>query len=114
MIDAMIGGALMSKTPKAAYALMEKLESNNYQWTSFERIKPRPIARVIEVDQVSNLNAQLATLIRRFDNFVIMNVSAAQTTKTYGIVWGSILWLSVPMGDSKLPSMLLTWGIPIG
>lgn len=82
MIGPTVGGALMSKIFEAAYALMEELASNNYHRTSSERAKPRPVARVIEVAQVSSLNAQLVAFNKRFDNFERMNVSAAQATKT--------------------------------
>lgn len=34
MVDAVVGGALMSKTHKAAYELLEELASKNFQWIS--------------------------------------------------------------------------------
>lgn len=37
------GRALMNKTPKAAYKLLEELTSNNYMWV-LERAKPRIVA----------------------------------------------------------------------
>ena len=49
MVDAAASGALMSKTHKAAYELLEELASNNYQWP-IERAMPRKTARVLELD----------------------------------------------------------------
>lgn len=42
MIDAIIGGALMSKTLEATCVLMEELAFNNYQWT-YEKNKPKQV-----------------------------------------------------------------------
>lgn len=81
MINAIVGGAPMNKTPEAAYALMVALAFNNVQSTSFEKTKPITTAKVIEVNQVSNLNGQLTTLNKRFDDFERINVSTTQTTK---------------------------------
>lgn len=33
MIDVVIGGALISKTPETTYELLEELASINYQWS---------------------------------------------------------------------------------
>ena len=43
MVDAVAGGALMIKTHKVAYELLEELASNNYQWPT-ERAMPRKTA----------------------------------------------------------------------
>lgn len=65
MIDTIVGGALMNKTSKAAaYGLLEQLVSNNDQW-SFERARPKPIARVMELDQINNLATQMANLSKQ-------------------------------------------------
>ena len=56
MVDAAIGGALMSKTHEATYELLEELSSNNYQWPT-ERAMPRKIARVLELDSITSLAA---------------------------------------------------------
>lgn len=68
MIDATICGALMSKTPEVAYALLDDLASNNYWWT-FEMSKPKPVVGVLEHDYMSNIVSQLADLNKRLDRF---------------------------------------------
>ena len=60
-IDVVAGGALMSKTHEAAYELLEELASNNYQWP-IERATPRKTAGVLELDSITSLAAQMATL----------------------------------------------------
>lgn len=79
MINVIAGGGFISKTPKVAYALMEELASNNYQWTS-KRAIPKQASRLIEIDHVSSINDQLAVLNKRFDNLERMNVSVVQST----------------------------------
>ena len=56
MVDAVAGGALMSKTHEAAYELLEELASNNYQWPT-ERATPRKTAGVLELDSITSLAA---------------------------------------------------------
>ncbi|KAL4597574.1 hypothetical protein ACB092_11G000200 [Castanea dentata] len=75
MVDAAAGGALMSKTHEAAYELLEELASNNYQWPT-ERAMPRKIAGVLELDSITSLAAQMATLSQQLGK---MNVNAIQT-----------------------------------
>ncbi|XP_030963798.1 uncharacterized protein LOC115984958 [Quercus lobata] len=58
MVDAAASGALMSKTHEVAYELLEELASNNYQWP-IERAMPRKIARVLELDSITSLAAQM-------------------------------------------------------
>lgn len=78
MIDATAGGALISKTPEVVYEPLEELSSNNYQW-SFERARPKPMARVLELHHMSNFASQLATLNKKLDKFEKMNVNSVQT-----------------------------------
>nr|XP_023913707.1 uncharacterized protein LOC112025289 [Quercus suber] len=75
MVDAAAGGALMSKTHEAAYELLEELASNNYQWPT-ERAMPRKAAGVLELDSITSLAAQMATLSQQLCK---MNVNAIQT-----------------------------------
>ena len=75
MVDAAASGALMSKTPEAAYELMEELASNNYQWPT-ERAMPRKTAGVLELDSITSLAAQMETLSQQLGK---MNVNAIQT-----------------------------------
>nr|XP_023870464.1 uncharacterized protein LOC111983048 [Quercus suber] len=75
MVDAAAGGALMSKTHEAAYELLEELASNNYQWP-IERAIPRKATGVLELDSITSLAAQMATLSQQLSK---MNVNAIQT-----------------------------------
>ena len=74
MVDAAAGGALMSKTHKAAYELLEELASN-YQWPT-ERAMPRKTAGVLELDSITSLAAKMATLSQQLGK---MNVNVIQT-----------------------------------
>ncbi|XP_023886157.1 uncharacterized protein LOC111998291 [Quercus suber] len=67
MVDVAAGGALMSKTHEAAYELLEELASNNYQWIT-ERAMPRKTAGVLELDSITSLAAQMATLSQQLGN----------------------------------------------
>ncbi|XP_050259914.1 uncharacterized protein LOC126704981 [Quercus robur] len=75
MVDAAAGGALMSKTHEAAYELLEELVSNNYQWPT-ERAMSRKTAGVLELDSITSLAAQMATLSQQLGK---MNVNVIQT-----------------------------------
>ena len=56
----------MSKTLADAYALLEKMASNNYQWHG-ERNQPRKAAGVYEIDSLSTLNAKLDSLTKKLE-----------------------------------------------
>lgn len=72
MVDAAAGGALMGKTIDEAYELLEEMASNNYQWPS-DRTIPKKAAGVHEIDAITALTAQVATLSRQLGN---LNVNA--------------------------------------
>lgn len=61
MVDAKARWALMSKIYEAKYKLLKELASNNYQWLS-ERSMLRKVARVLLLDPITNLVAQMTTL----------------------------------------------------
>ncbi|XP_024025398.1 uncharacterized protein LOC112092750 [Morus notabilis] len=61
LIDVSAGGALMKKTEDEAYELLEDMATNNYQWPS-ERSIPKKIAGLHEVEAITNLTAQIASL----------------------------------------------------
>lgn len=48
-----------------------------------ERTKLKQAARVLELDQVSNINAPFAALNRKFDNLEMTSMSGAHSTKSY-------------------------------
>ena len=56
----------MSKTPDDAYALLEKMASNNYQWHG-ERNQPKRAAGVYEIDNLSMVNAKLDSLTKKLE-----------------------------------------------
>ena len=65
-IDATTQGSFMSKTPVNAYALLEKMASNNYQWHG-ERNQPRKAAGVYEIDNLSMVDAKLDSLTKKLE-----------------------------------------------
>lgn len=75
MVNAIEGGALMSKAYEAAYELLEKLASNNYRWFS-KKSMPRKVVRVIHLDPITNLTTQLETIVKQLGKF---NVNYIQT-----------------------------------
>ena len=58
----------MSKIPNDAYALLEKMASNNYQWHK-ERNQPKKVAGVYEVQKVlgADLDARLSATVTRVE-----------------------------------------------
>ena len=61
LIDAAAGGSLMSKTLDAAHDLIEAMAINNSHWGN-ERQLSKKKPGMIEVDELSSVKAQLATL----------------------------------------------------
>ena len=65
-INATAQGFFMSKTPADAYALLEKIASNNYKWHG-ERNQPRKAAGVYEIDSLSMVTAKLDSLTKKLE-----------------------------------------------
>ncbi|XP_022863452.1 uncharacterized protein LOC111383569 [Olea europaea var. sylvestris] len=61
MVDAAAGGILMAKIAEAAYALLDDIANNSYQWPS-ERSGVKKVAGLHEVDPITALAAQVASL----------------------------------------------------
>ncbi|KAI3446836.1 hypothetical protein Pfo_003501 [Paulownia fortunei] len=59
LVDVAAGGALMGKTHEEAYDLLETMAGNAYQWPS-ERIIPKKVFGVHDVDALATLTAQVA------------------------------------------------------
>lgn len=91
MIDATVGGTHMSKTPEAAYELLKELEGSNYQWST-ERVRLKPMVGLLELDQMSNLATQLATLNKKIHSMCVE------------IVQGNMVWLNAPWEKLQLLS----------
>ncbi|KAL5545312.1 hypothetical protein UlMin_009096 [Ulmus minor] len=68
IVDAASNGALMSKTYNEAYALLERMASNNYQWLTERVPAGRRIAGVHEVSEITSLTAQIASLVNTLNN----------------------------------------------
>ena len=100
MVNATAGGALMSKTHEAAYELLEELASNNYQWPT-ERTMPRKIAGVLELDSITSLAAQMATLSQQLSK---MNVNAIQTNVVCDHCAGNHSSVDCQMGNPSAQS----------
>jgi len=75
IIDAIVGGALMSKERDEAHKLLEEMASNSYQWQS-DRAMPNKAAGVYEIDAISAIHARLALLTKKLE---VTNVSTIQT-----------------------------------
>ena len=56
----------MSKTPNDAYALLEKMALNKYQW-HWKRNQPRKATGVYEIDSLSIVNAKLDSLTKKLE-----------------------------------------------
>ncbi|KAL5568453.1 hypothetical protein UlMin_025028 [Ulmus minor] len=68
IVDAASNGALMSKTYNEAYALLERMASNNYQWPTERVPAGRRVVGVHEVSEITSLTAQIASLVNTLNN----------------------------------------------
>ncbi|KAL5556287.1 hypothetical protein UlMin_038523 [Ulmus minor] len=68
IVNAASNGALMSKTYNEAYALLERMASNNYQWPTERVPAGRRVAGVHEVSEITSLTAQIASLVNTLNN----------------------------------------------
>ena len=64
LLDASVGGALMSKSANEAYQLLEDMALNNCQWSN-ARATPKKPSRVHELDVFNNLAVQVLLLTRK-------------------------------------------------
>ena len=65
MIDAAAGGSLMAKTRDEAYALLDEIASNSYQWGT-DRINTKK-AGIYEVEALTAIQAQIAALSKKLE-----------------------------------------------
>ena len=63
-LDALAGGALMRKSEDKAYQLLENRAINKCQWPS-ERVTPKKLMGMYEVDIFSNLAARVSLLTKQ-------------------------------------------------
>ena len=95
IVDAAADGALMNKTYTTAYALIEDIVQNHYQWTSeraITAVAPSPSkkeAGMHEVSSFDHLSAKVDTLFQKFDKFSVSVVTPAPVSppcEVYGIL----------------------------
>ncbi|XP_062076363.1 uncharacterized protein LOC133781409 [Humulus lupulus] len=64
-------GAFVSKGADEAYELLEELDMNNYQWPAERDTSQRKVARVHELDAITALTAQVASLTKQLQQNMI-------------------------------------------
>jgi len=85
-VDAAAGGALMNKTDTGAYALIEGMTQNHYQWTSERAITvvtPPPSkkeAGMCEVSTLDHLSAKVDKLFQKFDKLSVSVATPAHVS----------------------------------
>ncbi|KAJ4724582.1 DNA-directed DNA polymerase, partial [Melia azedarach] len=77
LVDAAAGGALMGKSIDEAYDLLEEMAANAFQWPA-ERLTPKKAFGVNEVDNISALTAQLATLTKQLGVMTAQSIHIPQ------------------------------------
>ncbi|XP_062118858.1 uncharacterized protein LOC133832548 [Humulus lupulus] len=97
IIDAASGGAFMSKSTNEAYDLLEEMDMNNYQWP-LERETTNKVARVHELDGISMLSAQVATLTKQLQHHSIQAL-VMQMEVICELCWGPHLFEQCTMRD---------------
>jgi hypothetical protein len=83
MIDAAAGGSLMAKTRDDAYALLDEIASNSYQWGS-DQTNPKKTADIYEVEVLTALQAQIATLSKKLETQIVNTVATPSPFCTCG------------------------------
>jgi len=75
MIDAAVGGTLMSKTEDEAYNLIEEMALNKHQWSN-ERGQPKRVEGNFDVDALTLLTTKMDATTQNLDK---LNVSAVNS-----------------------------------
>ena len=65
-VDVVACGALMRKTTDESFNLLDEMVANDYKYPK-ERTLMRKTAGVLEVDTVTALTSQVATLVKKLD-----------------------------------------------
>jgi hypothetical protein len=82
MIDAATGGSLMAKTKDDAYALLDEIASNSYQWGS-ERASTKK-AGIYEVEALTAIQAQIVALSKKLESQTVNVVSTPSPCNACG------------------------------
>ena len=78
-IDAAASGALMANTIDSAYELLENMVANNYQWP-MKRAMNKKVVGIHEIDVITTLTAQVATLSKKFDTIGVNAIQSPYMT----------------------------------
>jgi len=91
-VDAAAGGALMNKTYIKAYALIEGMAQNHYQWKSERDITTsspsQKEAGMYEISSFDHLAAKVDTLTQKFDKMntsVVTPAPISPPCEVYGV-----------------------------
>ena len=79
MIDAAVGGTLMSKTEEEAYNLIEEMVLNNYRWSN-ERGQPKRVRGKYDIDALTLLTAKMDAMTQKLDK---LNVHAVNSCASF-------------------------------
>ena len=78
VLDASANGAILSKSYNEAFEILETIASNNYQWSNTRAPTSRKVAGVLEVDAITALTAQMASMTNVLKNLSIGNAKNIQ------------------------------------
>jgi len=82
MIDAAARGSLMVKTTNDAYALLDEIASNSYQWGSDRATAKK--ADIYEVEALTAIQAQIAALSKKLDTQTVNAVATPSPCNVCG------------------------------
>ncbi|XP_062085843.1 uncharacterized protein LOC133791950 [Humulus lupulus] len=68
VLDASANGAILSKSYNEAFEILERIASNNYQWSNTRAPTSQKVAGVLEVDALTTLTAQMASMTNILKN----------------------------------------------
>ena len=70
-MDASANEAIFSKTYHETYEILKRLASNNCQWADVKGNPRKKTLGVLEVDTLTSINAQLASMTNILQNLVL-------------------------------------------
>ncbi|XP_062089610.1 uncharacterized protein LOC133796144 [Humulus lupulus] len=73
VLDASANGAILSKSYNPAFEILERIASNNYQWSNTRAPTSRKVVGVLEVDALTALTAQMASMTNTLKNMSLGN-----------------------------------------
>ncbi|XP_062104039.1 uncharacterized protein LOC133815188 [Humulus lupulus] len=98
IIDVAAGGAFMSKSANEAYELLEDMATKNHQWSDKRTPSNRKIAGVHELDAITALTAQVASLTKQLQQSIV-STNAIQMSVGCGICGGPHSFDQCPSSD---------------